>query len=219
MNGNTVVNNIDIMKDIFNVLRKSVFAGMFIGIAGWGYLVNPILGMFLFCVGLIGVIKYNLFLFTGSAGFIYEWKDVLLVIVCLFGNLVGCVVLALLAQLSPYELYNASVQIVESRLQSGWFNCGLLSIGCGILMSFAVRFAKFAEVEVHEHFSNWLPLLFAVPAFILCGFPHCVADAFYNLVYVFGTQTSVIPFKEILIYYSSIVIGNFIGCNCFRILS
>ena len=219
MNGNTVVNNIDIMKDIFNVLRKSVFAGMFIGIAGWGYLVNPILGMFLFCVGLIGVIKYNLFLFTGSAGFIYEWKDVLLVIVCLFGNLVGCVVLALLAQLSPYELYNASVQIVESRLQSGWFNCGLLSIGCGILMSFAVRFAKFAEVEVHEHFSNWLPLLFAVPAFILCGFPHCVADAFYNLVYVFGTQTSIIPFKEILIYYSSIVIGNFIGCNCFRILS
>ena len=207
------------MKDIFNVLRKSVFAGMFIGIAGWGYLVNPILGMFLFCVGLIGVIKYNLFLFTGSAGFIYEWKDVLLVIVCLFGNLVGCVVLALLAQLSPYELYNASVQIVESRLQSGWFNCGLFSIGCGILMSFAVRFAKFAEVEVHEHFSNWLPLLFAVPAFILCGFPHCVADAFYNLVYVFGTQTSIIPFKEILIYYSSIVIGNFIGCNCFRILS
>lgn len=219
MNGNTGVNNIDIMKDIFNVLRKSVFAGMFIGIAGWGYLVNPVLGMFLFCVGLIGIIKYNLFLFTGSAGFIYERKDVLLVIVCLFGNLIGCAILALLAQLSPYELYNASTQIVESRLYLGWLNCGLLSIGCGILMSFAVRFAKFAEVEVHEHLSNWLPLLFAVPAFILCGFPHCVADAFYNLIYICETPTTLISFKEILIYYSSIVIGNFIGCNCFRILS
>lgn len=213
------VNIIDNMRDIFNLIRKSVFAGMFIGIAGWGYLVNPVLGMFLFCVGLIGVIKYNLFLFTGSAGFIYEWKDALLVIVCLFGNLIGCTAIALLAQLSPYELCNASTLIIESRLQSGWLNCGMLSIGCGILMSFAVRFAKFAEVEVHEHFSNWLPLLFAVPTFILCGFPHCVADAFYNLVYIFGTNTSVIPFKEILIYYSSIVIGNFIGCNCFRILS
>ena len=202
------------MKDIFNVLRKSVFAGMFIGIAGWGYLVNPALGMFLFCVGLIGIIKYNLFLFTGSAGFIYERKDVLLVIVCLFGNLIGCAILALLAQLSPYELYNASTQIVESRLYLGWLNCGLLSVGCGILMSFAAKFSR-----RNSDLSDWLPLLFAVPTFIICGFPHCVADAFYNLVYVFGTQASVIPFKEILIYYSSIVIGNFIGCNCFRILS
>ena len=214
MNGNMDVNNIDIMKDIFNVLKKSVFAGIFIGIAGWGYLVNPVLGMFLFCVGLIGIIKYNLFLFTGSAGFIYERKDVLLVIVCLFGNLIGCAILALLAQLSPYELYNASTQIVENRLSLDWLNCGLLSIGCGILMSFAAKFSR-----RNSDLSDWLPLLFAVPTFIICGFPHCVADAFYNLVYVFGAQTSVIPFKEILIYYSSIVIGNFIGCNCFRILS
>lgn len=218
MNGNMVVNNNNTM-DFINVLRKSVFAGIFIGIAGWSYLVNPVLGMFLFCVGLIGVIKYKLFLFTGSAGFIYEWKDLLWVVVCLFGNLIGCAAIALLAQLSPYELCNASTQIIESRLYSGWFNCGLLSIGCGILMSFAVRFAKFAEVEVHEHFSNWLPLLFAVPAFILCGFPHCVADAFYNLVYVFGTPVSNIDIPGLLAYYSSIVIGNFLGCNCFRILS
>lgn len=202
------------MSDIFNVLRKSVFAGMFIGIAGWGYLVNPVLGMFLFCVGLIGVIKYNLFLFTGSAGFIYEWKDALLIIVCLFGNLVGCSVLALLTQLSPYELYDVSAQIVEKRLQLGWFNCGMLSICCGILMSFAAKFSR-----RNSDLSDWLPLLFAVPTFILCGFPHCVADAFYNLIYICGTNTSLIQFKEILIYYSSIVIGNFIGCNCFRILS
>lgn len=214
MNGNTGVNVIDIMKDIFNVLRKSVFAGMFIGIAGWGYLVNPILGIFLFCVGLIGVIKYNLFLFTGSAGFIYEREEVWLLVVCLFGNLIGCSVIALLAQLSHYELYSASTQIVEARLNLGWFNCGLLSIGCGILMSFAAKFSR-----RNSDLSDWLPLLFAVPTFILCGFPHCVADAFYNLVYVFGANTSVIPFKEILVYYSSIVIGNFIGCNCFRILS
>ena len=119
MNGNMDVNAIDIMKDIFNVLRNSVFAGMFIGIAGWGYLVNPVLGMFLFCVGLIGIIKYNLLLFTGSAGFIYEWQDVLLVLVCLFGNLIGCALIALLAQLSPYELYSASTQIVEDRLHLG----------------------------------------------------------------------------------------------------
>ena len=200
--------------DFVNVLRKSVFAGMFIGIAGWGYLVNPILGMFLFCVGLIGVIKYNLFLFTGSAGFIYEWEEIWLLVVCLFGNLIGCALIALLAQLSPYELYNASAQIVENRLHLGWLNCGMLSICCGILMSFAAKFSR-----RNSDLSDWLPLLFAVPTFILCGFPHCVADAFYNLIYICETPVTLIPFKEILIYYSSIVIGNLIGCNCFRILS
>lgn len=213
MNGSMDVNDNNTM-DFINVLRKGVFAGIFIGIAGWGYLVNPVLGMFLFCVGLIGVIKYNLFLFTGSAGFIYEWKDVLWVVICLLGNLIGCAAIALLAHLSPYELYNASTQIIESRLYTGWFNCGLLSIGCGILMSFAAKFSR-----RNSDLSDWLPLLFAVPTFILCGFPHCVADAFYNLVYLFGTPVSNIDIPGLLAYYSSIVIGNFIGCNCFRILS
>ena len=111
-------------------------------------------------------------------------------------------------------LYYTSTQIVESRLQLGWFNCGMLSVCCGILMSFAAKFSR-----RNSDLSDWLPLLFAVPTFILCGFPHCIADAFYNLIYICETPTTLIPFKEILIYYSSIVIGNFIGCNCFRILS
>lgn len=205
--------------EFVNVLRKSVFAGIFIGIAGWGYLVNPIIGMFLFCVGLIGVIKYNLFLFTGSAGFITGWRDIPYLLIILIGNIIGCLIITAIAIYSPLGLVTAATGIITARLSVGWFGCGLLAIGCGILMSFAVRYAKFAEVEVHEHFSNWLPLLFAVPAFILCGFPHCVADAFYNCVYLFGTQFHNIDFVSLLTYYSSIVIGNFIGCNCFRVLS
>jgi formate/nitrite transporter FocA (FNT family) len=85
-------------------------------------------------------------------------------------------------------------------------------------MAFAVDFARYAEREVYEHFSNWLPLLFAVPAFILCGFPHCVADAFYSLVYIFNTPICTIPWGDLAAYYGSIVLGNFVGCNVYRLL-
>lgn len=205
--------------DFINLLRKSIFAGIFIGIAGWGYLVNPVLGMFLFCVGLIGVIKYELFLFTGKAGFLKSWSDLLYLLMILVGNIIGCLIIALIALYSPFCLVTSATTIITTRLSVGWLGCGLLAIGCGILMSFAVDFAKYAEVEVHEHFSNWLPLLFAVPAFILCGFPHCIADAFYSCVYLIGTPLHNFDFVSLLTYYSSIVFGNFIGCNCFRILS
>ena len=33
---------------------------MLIGIAGWGFLANPVLGMFLFCVGLIETLRTDL---------------------------------------------------------------------------------------------------------------------------------------------------------------
>ena len=36
-------------------LLSSLWAGILIAIAGWGFLANPVLGMFLFCVGLIAV--------------------------------------------------------------------------------------------------------------------------------------------------------------------
>ena len=56
-------------------LKTSLFAGVLIAIAGWGFLANPVLGMFLFCVGLIAVVKYQTRLYTGTAGFLsrYRW--------------------------------------------------------------------------------------------------------------------------------------------------
>ena len=201
------------MKNFLNWLCKSIFAGIFIGIAGWGFLANPVLGMFLFCVGLIGVVKYGAKLYTGTAGFVYEWLDLPILLLILVGNIIGCALVASIAVCSPLALPDAATTIVTARLANGWLNCGVLAIGCGLLMSFAVQFARQGN-----EFGNWLPLLFAVPAFILCGFPHCIADAFYCMVYLFNTPISTIPIGSLLAYYGSIVAGNFIGCNIYRIL-
>lgn len=205
------------MKDFLFILCKSIFAGIFIAIAGWGFLANPMLGMFLFCVGLIGVIKYSAKLYTGTAGFIDGWGDIPYLLNILIGNIIGCGLVAAMALCSNLGIADAAHNVITARLANGWFNCGVLAIGCGILMSFAVQFARSTAVQINEHFSDWLPLLFAVPAFILCGFPHCVADAFYSLVYLFTTPVNEVPVCQFIAYYASIVVGNFIGCNVYNI--
>ena len=86
--------------------------------------------------------------------------------------------------------------------------CGLLGIGCGFIMTTAVKFAKDKD--------KYLPLLFGVPVFILCGFLHSIADAFYISVLPFEFLES--NFNVILYNYIGIVIGNFIGCNLVKII-
>ena len=191
-------------------IAESIFAGILIGIAGWGFLSNPVLGMFLFCVGLIAVVKYRARLYTGTAGFITGWLDILPLMLIIFGNIIGSFAVAAISLFSPLSLHEAATNIITNRLQVGWLGTGLLAIGCGLLMSLAVEFAR-----RNKDFSDWLPLLFAVPTFILCGFPHCVADAFYCCVYLLNA--SEVAWGSITAYYGAIVLGNFIGCNVYRL--
>jgi formate/nitrite transporter FocA (FNT family) len=62
-----------------------------------------------------------------------------------------------------------------------------------------------------------LILLLGVPLFIICGFPHCVADAFYYLTV--PTDFTLAHITDLLILYPSLVIGNFIGCNFYRFVA
>jgi formate/nitrite transporter FocA (FNT family) len=78
-------------------------------------------------------------------------------------------------------------------------------------MSAAVEFSKRGA-----DFGYWVPLLFAVPLFIHCGFPHCVADAFYFLT---CPQNVLMDSGwDLLGVYGSIVVGNSIGCNIYRLM-
>ena len=63
---------------------------------------------------------------------------------------------------------------------------------------------------------TWIPLLFSVPVFILVGFLHSVADAFY----IFGCGLDWIKenFQEIWWRWLLVVLGNFVGCNLGKIL-
>lgn len=190
---------------IVNVLRSSFMAGVCVGIAGFGYLATrDMVGSVLFAFALLGVVHYKLKLYTGTAGFFAprEWKDVVLI---LLGNIIGCLAVALLARASAMPLQDAAQGVLEARLGVGPLRGGLLAIGCGFIMTTAVTFARKG---------SFFPLLFGVPLFIVCQFPHCVADAFYYLCVPLDFWWE--NLGNILIFYLSIVAGNFVGCNFYR---
>jgi len=188
------------------LFKSAIMAGICIGIAGFGYLaIGGIFGAIVFAFGLLAVVGYKLKLYTGTAGFIKK-NEIGNLFLILLGNIVGCLLVSLLARLSPLHIQESAQKVLEGRLNVDWWQCGLLSIGCGFIMTTAVFFAR------KNHF---LPLLFGVPMFIICGFPHCVADAFYYLCVPFAYTGSHIG--SVVLLYISIVAGNFVGCNLYRV--
>lgn len=193
--------------EIKDIARSSTLSGICIGIAGFGYLAEKsIIGAVLFSFGLLTVVHYGLKLYTGTAGFIKKGEVGQLFLILLF-NIIGCGLVGLMARCSPMPLQDTAQGILEGRLSIGPLRGTILAIGCGFIMTTAVTFARQGKN---------LPLLFGVPLFIMCGFPHCVADAFYYLCVPLEFIKSNI--MDILIFYISIVFGNFIGCNLYRIV-
>ena len=193
------------ISSLSQILRSAFLAGVCIGIAGFGYLAEKsIVGAVLFAFGLLTVVHYGLKLYTGTAGFIRKGEvgDLFLILI---GNIIGCLAVALIARCSPMPLQATAQGVLAGRLAVGPLKGGVLAIGCGFIMTTAVTFARQGKN---------LPLLFGVPLFIMCGFPHCIADAFYYLCVPLDFWAA--PLGEILLFYFAIVIGNFIGCNLYR---
>lgn len=180
----------------------AILSGLFISIGGWAYLaVGALAGMILFAFGLLSVVHFGTLLYTGTAGFTFNKKFIKLPLIVIL-NVVGCILMGLMTRYSNIDLSTAAEKIATTRMNSGWLSCGILGIGCGVIMTTAVAFAGEKK---------YLPLLFGVPVFIACGFPHSIADAFYYC-------TCSIDFLQanalnILYCWLAVVIGNFIGCN------
>lgn len=200
------------------IFRSSVLSGIAVGIAGWGYLAQTnIIGAVLFSFGLLTVVNYKLKLYTGTAGFVdlkdaegnSRWlKAIGELLFILAGNIMGCLLVSLFARLSPIELGASAQKILEGRLAIGPLRAGLLAVGCGFIMTTVVTFAREGKP---------LALLFGVPLFINCGFPHCLADAFYYLtVPVAYTWEHIV---DVAILYPCLVVGNFVGCNLYRFIN
>lgn len=190
-----------------NLIRSAIMAGICIGIAGFGYLaVGGIVGAVTFAFGLLAVVHYRLKLYTGTAGF-FAKGELLQLCTILAMNIVGCLLVALMARMSPMPLQEAAQHILEGRLNAGIVQSGVLAIGCGFIMTTAVKWGREGK---------FLPLLFGVPLFIICGFPHCIADAFYYLCVPIDYLTA--NAGQVLLLYVAIVLGNFIGCNLYRLL-
>lgn len=193
------------MKETFRThFPLAILAGICISIGCTVYLrVGGVAGAILFAFGLTTVVYYGMKLFTGTAGFIRRQGDWTMLAIVLLGNIVGCLLSSLMIRYAQPECVEKAGAILAGRIDKGAWACFLLAIGCGFIMTTAVEFARKGKM---------LPLLLGVPVFILCGFAHCIADAFYFLT---------APYEQllepmVLVVYVAEVLGNFVGCNLYR---
>ena len=186
------------------IIPPAILAGICISI---GCVVNlrvgGVAGAVLFAFGLTTVVYYGMKLYTGTAGFIRSKGDWSMLALVLIGNIIGCLLTAWLISYAQPDCIEPASNILAGRLAKGPWACFLLAIGCGFIMTTAVEFARKGKM---------LPLVFGVPVFILCGFAHSIADAFYFLV----SPTDQLLQTEVLVVYLSEVLGNFVGCNLYR---
>lgn len=197
-----------------NFISRGILAGIAISIGGTIYLkIGGVAGAVLFAFGLIAVVSMGLNLFTGKAQFVWgrgesgEFKQGghvwLFSILAL--NIIGCMICARAMQSA--DMMESAVSILDKRLSNNLLRNGILAMGCGFIMTLAVQNAAKGK---------WLPLLFGIPAFIICGFPHCVADAFYiaSLPWDYVANNG----GDLAAFYAVIVAGNYVGCNLYRLL-
>ena len=187
---------------MLNLFLKAILAGVFISIGGIVNLkIGGPLGAFLFSFGLLSVVHYSLPLYTGKAGFCKYSEDVRVIPIILIGNILGTIIIGLPTHFIYPDISARASILVDTRYTSDLLSALFKSMMCGLIMTTVVKFARQKK---------FIPLLIGIPLFILSGFWHSIADAFYY---------SVSLNLEITIVYIYIicVLGNYIGCNLYNL--
>jgi formate/nitrite transporter FocA (FNT family) len=181
--------------DALKVFVSSIFAGVMISIGGAACLLSEFkfIGALIFAVGLFGILTYKFGLYTGKIGYALENKpsyllEVLLVIV---GNFIGCLAMGLAFPLDQ------AVVAVNARLELSDLTVLFKAICCGILV--------FIAVDQYRMKKSYLATFICIPAFIIAGFEHSIADMFF-------VSSSGIFNLDSLIFILIVLFGNAIGC-------
>ena len=180
--------------EAIKTLISSILAGICIGLGGYVNLViGGIIGAVMFSFGLLSVVHYKYALYTGKAGFFTNKVEFIELFLIIIGNFIGCWLVSLVFVQCSSDLASAQA-IVDTISSKSLLKVFILAIPCGFIMSTAVAFARKGQ---------YLPLLFGVPLFIVCGFRHSIADIFY---YCAASDFRLEP-------WLCAVLGNFVGCN------
>lgn len=173
-------------KEVFFMERvrqffSAILAGMLIGMGGTVFLSqsNPVVGSFLFAIGLFTIVVFQLHLFTGKVGYTPFQKPVYLIELAItwLGNLVGTGITACMVRNS--RIYEGMAErvagIAEVKLADNFLSLFLLAIFCGMLMFIAVDCFRNVQGSTLRFIGVFIPVM----VFILSGFEHVIANMFY----------------------------------------
>ena len=154
----------------------------------------------LFAFGLMCVTISKADLFTGKAGFL-PYKESAQLVPMVVLNALGCLITAYIAvNATNPKMLSTLDTIMAMREAASWYNLLVASVGTGVIVTLAVYGVRKG---------SYLPLLYGVPVFIMCGLPHSIADAFYYCVAILTGRFS----TWMVTAWLMSVVGNYIGCN------
>jgi formate/nitrite transporter FocA (FNT family) len=181
--------------DILKIFVSSILSGIMISIGGMACLLSEyrFVGALIFTVGLFMIMTYGLRLYTGKIGYALENPPIFLleIVLIIIGNFIGCLMMGLAFPLDQ------AVAACESRLTVDHLTVLFKGICCGILV--------FVAVDQYKTKKSYIALFVCIPAFILAGFEHSIADMFFfSSAGIFNLDS--------LIFILIVILGNAIGC-------
>ena len=162
-------------------LVSAILAGMLISMGGTVYLSqsNPVVGSFLFAIGLYTIVVFQLHLFTGKIGYTPFQKPIYIIELAItwFGNLLGTGLTALMVKNSRIggPLVEKVMGVADVKLADNFLSIFLLAVFCGMLMFIAVDCYRNVQGSTLRFIGVFIPVM----VFILSGFEHVVANMYY----------------------------------------
>ena len=181
--------------NVLKTIISSILGGILISIGGMACLLSEykFVGALIFSVGLFGIMTYKMGLYTGKIGYALENPPIFLleVILIILGNFIGCLMMGLAFPLEQ------AVVACEARLTVDSLTVLFRGICCGILV--------FIAVDQYLTKKSYIALFVCIPAFIIAGFEHSIADMFFfSSAGMFNLDS--------LIFILIVILGNGIGC-------
>ena len=177
---------------------KSIFAGIMIGIAAIvkSQIPNPVVGSIMFSIGLLVIVLCEYNLYTGKIGYIKSYKEIPKYIIYIIGNFIG-------VYLTTFTIDIENKDIILAKMLNPTYLIFIKSIGCGFLM--------YVAVDIYKKHKNILGIVSCVPAFLLAGYEHSIADMFYICIsHIYNLQT--------LYFITIVIIGNAIGAILHKLI-
>lgn len=162
-------------------LVSAILAGMLISMGGTVFLSqsNPVVGSFLFAIGLYTIVVFQLHLFTGKIGYTPFQKPIYIIELAItwFGNLLGTGLTALMVKNSRIggPLVEKVMGVADVKLADNFLSIFLLAVFCGMLMFIAVDCYRNVQGSTLRFIGVFIPVM----VFILSGFEHVVANMYY----------------------------------------
>ncbi len=200
------------IRTILSNIAEGILAGILISLGGAVFLACYLpeipyarfIGSFLFPLALICICMRGYALYTGKIGLILEnhkKADISLLLLCLLGNLLGTMICGYLIGWILPNLKATAVVLCTGKLQQGeggmlYLVGGLRAVFCGLLV--------YLSVDIWRNHKTVVGIVFCIPAFILSGFEHSIADMFYF-------ACSGIATWQAFGYLMMIILGNSVG--------